>query len=342
MIDYYQILGVTRTATEDEIKKAYKKLAVKYHPDKNPDDKVAADKFVELNEAHENLTDPDKRKKYDMKMSYSYEFNFFSDLFKDGANRRKASDFTDFDSIKKEPPKGADKLASISVTLKEVFTGCTKSLKLTRKIQCRICCGTGAKTTETCSVCSGKGHVSKLKNNSGYAENCPHCFGSGVQTDDICDECAGRGMNDETMEIPILVPRGVMNDAELTVFAKGDAGQKGGAYGDLIIKVTVLDNMKFKRDGFDLLYDAEVSVLDMILGTEVKIPTIDDKGVTLVIPALSKADSIFRVKGKGLINRSGDTIGNLMVRPKIIIPDAIGDEAKSLYQKIRELESFGF
>lgn len=337
-LTYYDILGVQLSASDDEIKKAFKKLAVKYHPDKNPGDSTAEKKFVELNEAYETLSDQSKRKKYDATLIYANDFRFYADMFSDGVNRRSAADFTGF--TRAEPPRGAHSTFTIYVTLEEVLTGCSKAVTYDRNVQCRMCAGTGAATLETCSVCSGKGFIAKVLNRGDIVEDCPHCYGSGVQTDEPCGHCVGRGIELEKTTVFVSIPRGIMNNAELTLPGKGNAGIKGGPNGDAIATIVVLDHNKFTREGFDLHTEVGVSAIDMILGAKIDVPLLTGKSTTITIQPYSKSDVIFRIKGKGLMNRSGDTIGNLMVKPKIIIPDAITDEARELYEKIRKIESY--
>ena len=338
MLDYYRTLEITRNASADQIKAAYKKLAVKYHPDKNPGDPIAEKKFVEINEANEHLSDPVKRRTYDSKTNNAYSFNFYANMFSDGVERTKASDFTS-DSIRKEAPPGESVVQHIHVTLHDVASGCFRDLTYMRNTQCRYCSGTGAKTLETCSVCDGRGHVIKVREGRKVGENCPHCNGSGVQTDEPCDECRGRGIIQENYTIRVDVPRGVMDGAEIDMIGKGHAGKNGGSYGKLIVKVNQLHDKVFTRDGFDMKCSAEVTYTDLVLGCKVKVPTLDGS-VEIEIPPLTKPESVFRVKDKGLKNRTGDTVGNILVSLKLLVPDAITDDQKSLYGKIRESEIF--
>ena len=262
-------------------------------------------------------------------------------MFSDGINRRKASDFTNSNSLKKEAPRGSNTTYDLGLTLEEIYIGITKTIQINRNIQCRICAGTGAKTYETCSVCSGKGFITKEINSSGYVDDCPHCLGSGLQIDEYCDECNGRGIVHESTTVLINVPRGVSNGTELCIAGKGNAGLKGGPYGDLLVKVCQLEHKKFTRENFDIIYVAEVNNVDMILGADIKIPTLDMNTVLITIPPLTNVDTVFRIKDKGLVNRSGDTIGSIFVKTKIIVPSVIQDEVKILYEKIRKLEDFG-
>ena len=337
-VTYYDILGVQQSASDDDIKKAFKKLAVKYHPDKNPGDSTAERKFVELNEAYETLSDATKRGKYDLTLIYANDFRFYADMFSDGVKRRSAADFTY--TARYEPPRGANSVFTVHVTLEEVLSGCSKTVTYDRNIQCRMCAGSGAATLETCSVCSGKGYIAKTMNTGDFVEDCPHCYGSGVQIDEPCGHCSGRGIEYEKSTVFVSVPRGVMNNAELTLPGRGNAGIKGGPNGDAVATIVILDHQKFTRDGFDLHVEVGVSAIDMILGAKVDIQLLGGKTTTITIPPNSKSDVTFRLKGKGLSNRSGDITGNLLVKPKIIIPDAITDEARELYEKIRKLESY--
>lgn len=339
MKNYYDILGISRTASDEEIKKAFKKMAVKYHPDKNPNDTEAANIFMSINEANETLSNPDKRKKYDLTLAYANDFNFYSDLFSDGVNRRKASDFTQASSLRREAPRGSNISYKLFVSLEEVFTGCSKIIEYNRSEQCQWCGGTGAETMETCSVCSGYGFIATMNRKNEIVEDCPHCYGSGVQTDTSCTHCNG-GVNNSSIKVSISVPRGVNDMVEVIIPGKGNSGLKTGPYGDLIVTIGVLDHRLFKRDGFDLHTEIDVSAIDMILGIKIKVPVLKGPALDITIPPNSKSDVVFRIKGKGLMNRSGDIVGNLFIKPKIIIPEAITDEQKELYEKIRKLETF--
>lgn len=341
MLDFYKMLNIPRNATMEEIKSSYKKLAVKYHPDKNPGDIEAEKQFISINEANETLSDPDKRKRYDAKTSMTFGFGFFRDLFDDGIKRKNVTDF-DVSNVTMERPKGDDISSDIYVTLEEVFNGTSKELRVKRKISCRICNGSGAATTETCSVCNGFGYIFKNKEDKGAIEGdiCNQCFGSGVQTEDECEDCTGKGYDIESCAVQVIIPKGVSSDDVLTVPGKGDAGKKAGPYGDMKVRVHILNHKIFTKNELNLTCKIDVSVTDLILGCSVKIPTLELDPVEMIIPPLTKHDATFRIKNKGLTNKIGDIKGNILVSLNLIIPESISDDCKSLYEQIRKNESF--
>lgn len=339
MLNYYEILGITRSSTTEEIKSAYKKLAVKYHPDKNPGDAEAEKKFVEVNEANENLVDPEKRRIYDSKTNSSFMFNFYADMFSDGIERPKASDFINTGRMKKEPPPGEGISLEVGISIEEIAMGCFREMKYKRRIHCRFCAGTGSSTHKTCHKCLGKGLFVNVIEGRKIGEDCPNCSGSGLEADDQCKECKGKGFHLEDYSTRIDIPRGVADAAILEFIGKGHAGKGGGPYGKLSIKVIQLNHKVFTREAFDLTCSVDITYCDLILGTKIKVPTLGSP-VDMEISPLTKTDVIFRLKDRGLVNRSGDIRGSILVSLNLLVPDAISDEQKELYVKLRETEQF--
>lgn len=338
MIDYYVILGVLQTATQDEIKVAYKKLAVLYHPDKNPGNSDAEDRFCDVNEANDTLSDPEKRKKYDEKMSMSHDFDFFRTMFSDDdVTNHSAADFT-HKYIKPELPKGDNITIDISITIEELYMGIVKMITLTKKTRCRFCEGSGAKSNKKCTVCGGKGRVKKITKgtfgNNVIAIPCTTCYGSCIETDTECTHCDGNGLIDEEVKFKVRIPRGFDVNKILKVAGKGHSGFKGGPCGDLHIKLTQLPTDSYIRVGNDIYQDVEVTITDLVLGNKIDIPTLK-KTITMDIPKLTQPDSKFRLPGYGMYV-DDDNIGNLFIRLKLVMPESISEEQEELYKRLRE------
>lgn len=337
--NYYDLLGVSRDASVEEIKQAYKKLAVKYHPDKNTDDD-SAKLFIQINDAYKTLIDEDKRVEYDTKTFSFFDFNFYSDMFFGDQKtnpRKKASDFESSD-IKKEI-KGADIHEIVYVTYEELYKGITKVLKIKRKIACRVCSGSGSESYVTCPICLGNGYVPVVTNaHHKKLVNCLSCKGSGLQNDSDCKFCNGNGFEKDVSDIFVKIPRGMPNNNTLNIIGKGHMGKDGGPYGDLVVKVCTIEHKKFKRNGMDVNIKINVGVLDLILGTEVSIPTLSGVDIKMEIPKLTKSDTIFKVKGHGFQSENSVIVGDMYVSIHIVIPDALTDDVFDRYKEIKNLE----
>jgi len=368
--DYYDVLGVSKTADKNEIKKAYRKLALKYHPDKNPDDKEAEDKFKEVNEAYEVLSDEDKRKRYDQfgfagvdpnyqpggygdgfsgfgGGSYSYGGgsgfeDIFSDLFGGGGGFSGFSGFgggSSYDSYH-GPVQGSDLKVRLTLTFKEACFGVEKKIKIKRMEECEHCHGTGAEPgskVETCSTCGGHGTVN-VEQNTPFGRIrqqsvCPDCHGTGEHIDEVCSVCHGQGLAQKERTIKIKVPAGVNNDSILPLRGQGNAGENGGPAGDLLIYIRVQEDPIFKREGDDVSYTLPISFEQAALGASVVAPTLKGK-VKMKIPAGTQNGKIFKLKGKGVENVNGKGKGDLLVTIRVEVPKDLSSKAKELIEEL--------
>lgn len=331
MVDYYKILGVSRTAKQDEIKKAYKKLALQYHPDKNQDNPEAEVKFKEVSEAYDNLGDSDKRKVYDSKMSFSFDFNRWHHAF---GHADTASSFKN--TAKPEPPKGSDVNIDLFLTLEELAIGGEHIVKVSRKGRCSLCDGTGAKTNKSCSVCNGAGIVRKIQKssmfgNSMVVDKCTACWGSGIEIDLPCHNCTGTGCISEEKTIKVNIPAGFLDNEKLRIPAMGNNGLNGGAAGDLYIMVHQTPHALFTREGKNLFTKIKVSSIDLTLGGSRKVPTLFDK-VEFKIPPGTQPNTKFRIKDKGILG------GSLYVEVLCEIPSSLNEQQIKHYEELRIIE----
>jgi len=321
--DYYEILGVSKSATPEEIKKAYRKMAIKYHPDKNQGDKAAEEKFKEAAEAYEVLKDEDKKARYDRfghagmgqggggfggfggggfggGMTMDDIFSNFGDIFggRGGGGGR----------TRGQGERGSNLRIKVSLTLEEIANGVTKKIKVKKQSVCDQCHGSGAKdssSVQTCSTCGGAGAVRQIRSTMlGQMQTtttCPSCSGTGKTIKDRCTKCKGDGrtLKEETIELPI--PAGVEEGMQLSMRGKGNAGKRGGPAGDLLINIEEKPHESLQRDGMNLIYDLYVNFADAALGTSIEVPTIDGR-VKIKIPPGTQSGKIFRLKGKGLPN----------------------------------------
>jgi molecular chaperone DnaJ len=360
--DYYEILGVSKDAGDDEIKKAYRKIALKYHPDRNPDDKGAEEKFKEAAEAYEVLGDKEKRAKYDRfghagvdgnsggfsgsGMTMEDIFSQFGDIFGEGGSP--------FDSFfgggrtrtRGRGQKGSNLRIKVSLSLEEIAEGVTKKIKVKKKVKCDQCEGTGAKdrsSTRTCSTCGGSGYVRQVRNTFlGQMQTttvCPTCNGSGEIITETCKKCSGSGqtMGEETIEIEI--PAGVEEGMQLSMRGRGNAGLKGGPAGDLLITIEEKKHPYLKRDGMNLLYDLYLNFADASLGTSVQVPTLKGK-VKIKVPAGTQSGKIFRLKGKGIPAVQSYGKGDQLIYVNIWTPKKLTPEETALLEKMKDMPNF--
>ena len=354
MADYYDTLGVPRNATQEEIKKAYRNLAKKYHPDvcKEPD---AEEKFKGINEAYSILSDETKRRQYDQlghdnftnasKGNYSgaggagfnADFSGFGDIFDSffgGGSRRNSG-----------PRDGDDMLMRIQITLEEAVFGVKKEIPVTHTESCPECNGTGSSTkkTTTCSQCGGTGYVKQVKN-SIFGQMvtqsvCPKCSGRGKIPESPCRKCNGTGRAKVKRTVSVNIPAGIDSGMRLRVEGYGEAGDYGAQNGDLYIEVYVVANPRFDREGDNLVTQYEITPAQAVLGCEVEIETIDKKKVALKVPAGISYGTRLRIQGEGVRRRG--SYGNLLVRIVIATPKKVSSAERELYQKILDIENGG-
>lgn len=361
--DYYQVLGVQKGASEAEIKKAYRKLAIKYHPDKNPDNKEAEEKFKEAAEAYEVLSDQDKKARYDRfghagvnqgggggfsgGMTMEDIFSQFGDIFGEGG-----SPFESFfrggstRSRRGGGQRGSNLRIKVKLTLAEIANGVTKKIKVKKQVSCQTCGGSGAKdssSVKTCGTCRGSGYVRQVRSTFlGQMQTttaCPTCSGSGKMVTANCGNCKGEGKIYDTETIEIDIPAGVAEGMQLSMSGKGNAGAKGGPAGDLLINVEEIPHESLQRDNMNLIYELYLNFADAALGKSIEVPTIDGR-VKIKIPPGTQAGKIFRLKGKGLPSVQSYGKGDQLIHVNIWTPKKVNDAERRLLEKLREMENF--
>lgn len=355
--DYYEILGVSRTATEIEIKKAYRKLAVKFHPDKNAGDKNSEDRFKELGEAYEALSDPQKRAAYDQYGHAAFDprsragqrgggfhdpFDIFREVF---GNRQGGGGGSIFDELFGErresggPQRGADLRYDLEISFEEGVLGCEREITVTKQDACGDCGGSGAKSgsrAAPCATCGGKGQVLTSRGIFSIAQTCPKCGGAGQVIKNPCGTCHGTGRHDRTSKIKLKIPPGVDTGARLRSSGNGEAGSRGGRPGDLYVVLHVRAHDVFERDGDDLVCEVPISFAQAALGAEIEVPTLDNKAL-IRIPAGTQSGTIFRLKGRGIRNVRGYGVGDLHVRVIVEVPARLNQKQRDKLKEFAEL-----
>ena len=365
--DFYEVLGVEKNASDDDIKKAYRKLAVKYHPDKNPGDKSAEEKFREATQAYEVLKDQQKRAQYDQFGHAAFEQgggfggggfggggfggfdlsdalrafmndfggdSVFSDLFGGGRSRRGG---------RGGGTRGNDLQVRLPLTLEEIAEGVKKTLKVRRKERCGTCSGTGSKSgnRNSCQKCAGSGRVRHVANSffgQVIQESvCPACRGEGSTVADPCPACSGSGLQNDETTIAVDIPAGVSEGNYINVPQKGDCGTLGGPAGDLLVVIQEKEHDIFKRHGIDLSCEIDTTFSEAALGTQKTIDTIDGK-VNLKVPAGTQSEKIFRLKGKGIPALHRRERGDLLVRIHVKTPEKLSRAERELFEKLAEIE----
>ena len=360
--DYYEVLEVTKTATVEEIKKAYRKTAMKYHPDRNPGDKVAEEKFKEAAEAYEVLSDSDKKAKYDRYghsafaaggggfggggMNMNDIFSQFGDIFGDGM----FGDFFGGGGGRSQGggrgTRGSNLRVKIKLNYEEMANGVTKNIKVKKYVACSTCGGTGAKdksSFHTCSTCGGSGQVRKVANTflgqMQTVATCPTCNGEGTIITAKCTSCKGEGRVYGEETVSIEIPAGVQGGMQLSMRGKGNAGEHGGGAGDLIILIEEEAHGELHRDGLNVGYDLHITFMDAVFGTQVEVPTIDGKA-KIKIPAGTQNGKIFRLKGKGFPEVNGYGKGDELINVNVWTPTHVSSEEKEMLERMRDSDNF--
>ena len=353
--DYYEILEVSKTATGDEIKKSFRRLAMQYHPDRNPGDKVAEAKFKEINEAYEVLKDEQKRAAYDRYGHQAFTgggmgggnpfggFNFdfggraggFADIFSEvfsefmGGNRKQSY-----------AQRGQDIRYNLSISLEEAFTGVEKDIKFSSTATCETCHGHGTKDGKEAPICSHCNGSGKMRLQQGFfvvEQACPYCKGSGHLVKDVCPDCKGKGFINQTKTIKIKIPAGIENETSMRIEGSGEAGIRGGSNGDLYVFITIKDHKLYERDGANLYTRIPISMCCAALGGKIDIPSIDGSKIELNINAGSQSDQVVKVKGQGMPIIRSDRRGDLFVKLRVETPVNLSDRQKELLQEFQSL-----
>ena len=353
--DYYEVLGVDRNASEDDIKKAYRKLAVKYHPDKNPGDKSAEENFKVVGEAYEALSDSQKRAAYNQ-----YGHAAFDPRMRAGAGR--AGGFHDpFDIFREAfggggsifedlfgggrsndpsgPQRGSDLRYDMEITFEEGANGCEKEISVTKLDECDDCDGTGQESdskVKVCPACGGRGQVVTARGIFSIAQTCPRCEGAGRVIEKPCKACRGSGRRERTSKIRLKIPAGVDTGARLRSSGNGEGGLRGGPTGDLYVVLHVKPHEIFQREGDDLICEVPISFVQAALGAEIEVPTLNGKALIHVPPGAQNG-TVFRLKGKGVKNVQGHGWGDLHVRASVEVPTHLNGEQRAKLQEFAAL-----
>ncbi len=350
--DYYEVLGVEKDASADKIKSAYRKKAVKYHPDKNKGDKVAEDKFKEASEAYHVLSNSERKQNYDNFGHAAFEnggggrsgfgnFDFsshFSDIFEDffgegfGGGRRS----------RRSNNRGSDLRYDLTISLEEAYTGKKQDIKFSTSEKCNTCSGSGSKPGHdvgSCSMCGGHGQVRSSQGFFTVQQTCPQCAGSGEEITNPCNSCNGQGKKQASKRLSVTIPKGVDDGTRIRLSGKGEAGSRGASNGDLYLFINVDRHDLFKRSDVNLFFEFPISIADAALGTTIEIPTIDGGKAKIKIPDGTQNGKQFRLKGKGMpFMRRGD-YGDLYVQVKTEVPIYLNKQQKELLEKFREIEN---
>ena len=365
--DYYEILGVSKSATADELKKAYRKVAMQYHPDRNPGDKAAEEKFKEAAEAYEVLSDADKRAKYDRFGHQAFApgqggfggghasnmediFSQFGDIFGDdifgsffgGGGRRGGGS----GGGRPRGVRGSNLRVKLKLTFEEAARGVTKTIKVKKYVGCNTCGGSGAKdkgSVQTCGTCGGSGQVRKVTNTflgqMQTVTTCPTCNGEGTTITAKCGNCKGEGRVYGEEMVTVDIPAGVQEGMQLSMSGKGNAGERGGAPGDLIILIEEEAHKELQRDGLNVAFELHISFPDAVFGTQVEVPTIDGRA-KIKIPAGTQSGKIFRLKGKGFPDVNGYQKGDQLVHVNVWTPQNLTSEEKAMLEKLNSSPNF--
>ncbi len=350
--DYYQVLGVEKTASQEDIKKSYRKLAKECHPDLHPNDKTAEERFKELNEANEVLSDPDKRARYDQFGFDGPQMGAGGNPFGGGGGFEGFGGFGGFDSIfdqlfggamgggqrRNGPLQGGDLRYELRITFEEAAFGTEKSFEFYRNESCEVCHGSGAKAgtrPQTCPTCKGAGQV---RSGGGFmvtVRTCPSCGGTGKIIQEKCPTCAGSGQSRHRRTATVKVPAGIDDGQTIVMNGQGEHGMNGGPAGDLYIQVSVKPHKLFKREGTNLQFELPISFIQATLGADVDIPTLTGP-VRYHIPEGTQTETEFRLKGYGITQLRGTNKGDLFVKVRVEVPKKISDKQKDLLRQFEE------
>lgn len=364
--DYYEVLGVSKSASQEEIKKAYRKVAMQYHPDRNPGDKASEEKFKEAAEAYEVLNDADKKAQYDRfghnafgagrgggssygggGMNMEDIFSQFGDIFGDdafgsffGGGGRKSS------GSRGRGTRGSNLRVKLKMNFEEIAKGANKTIKVKKYIKCNTCEGSGAKdknSIQTCSTCSGSGQVRRVQNTflgqMQTVTTCPSCNGEGTTVTTKCGSCKGEGRVYGEETVTIDIPAGVQEGMQLSISGKGNAGERGGNAGDLIVLIEEEAHPQLHRDGLNVAFDLHISFPDAVFGTHVEVPTIDGRA-KIKIPPGTQSGKIFRLKGKGFPHVNSYEKGDQLIQVNVWTPQNVNAEEKHMLEKMQESPHF--
>lgn len=346
--DYYEVLGVEHNASEADLKKAFKRLAMKYHPDRNPDDKEAEEKFKEAKEAYEVLGDAQKRAAYDQfghagveggmgggpggagGASFSDIFgDIFGDVFGGGGGPGRGQ---------QRAQRGADLRYNLELSLEDAVRGTTVKIRVPTTVICATCGGSGAKkgtTPETCTTCGGMGQVRMQQGFFSLQQTCPHCQGTGQIIKDPCGTCHGHGRTQETKTLSVKVPPGVDNGDRIRLTGEGEAGERGAPAGDLYVQVSVKEHPLFHREDNNLYSEVPISFITAAMGGTLEVPTLDGR-VNLKIPAETQTGKMFKLRGKGVKSVRGGPVGDLYCRVIVETPVNLNSKQKELLKQLEE------
>jgi len=351
--DFYDVLGINKNSSPEQIKAAYRKSAVKYHPDKNPGDTASEEKFKEASEAYHILSDQERKQNYD---------NFGHAAFENGAGKQggfggfSGSDFSDiFEDFfgdfggrersrggKNSNNRGSDLRYDLSISLEEAYAGKKQDIKFSTTEKCTICKGNGSQPGHDvgrCSMCGGNGRV---RSNQGFftvQQTCPQCGGNGEEITHPCNDCNGQGNKQASKKLSVTIPKGVDDGTRIRLAGKGEAGSRGGASGDLYLFINVTSHELFKRSNENLFFECPISIADAALGTTIEIPTIDGRKAKIKIPDGTQSGKQFRLKGKGIPYMRGSGNGDLYVQINTEVPVSLNKEQKELLEKFRKIEN---
>ena len=343
--DYYEVLGVNKSASTAELKKAYRRIAMKYHPDRNPDNKEAEEKFKEASEAYEVLSDEKKRATYDqfghagldgaagMGGGHGFGGGGFSDIFGDVFG-----DIFGGGGGRRGPARGADLRYTLELSLEDAVKGTSVKIRVPTLVSCKPCHGKGSKpgsSPKTCSTCGGHGQVRMQQGFFSVQQTCPQCRGQGKMITDPCKTCHGQGRVEEEKTLSVKVPPGVDTGDRIRLSGEGEAGDDGGPAGDLYVEVAVKEHEFFQRDGKNLYCEVPISIFDACLGGELEVPTLDGR-VKLKVPEETQTGKLFRLRGKGVTPVRGGAAGDLLCRVVVETPINLSKKQKDLLQELRD------